>query len=93
MNLKRHWPLLVTIIVLTCAFGWSGYAQRAGASERAWEYKIVTEWYGEGSPRRNLPLNAKDISELYGAQGWELVSVVTQENSSEGKILYFKRPK
>jgi len=91
MSLKRHWPLLFAIIALICAFGWPSLGQKTRSSEKAWEYKIVTEWYGDGNMRRDLPLNAKDISG-YGARGWELVSIVPQDNG-EGKIFYFKRPK
>jgi hypothetical protein len=58
-------------------------------AEKAWEYKIVDEWYGENGIRRNLPLNVRDVNE-YGAQGWELVSVVAQGDAGH-KTFYFKR--
>ncbi len=91
MKLRSLCSLLLVVVVLVGALSWTSFGQKARPSERAWEYKIVHEWYGENGFRRNLPLTVKDVNE-YGSQGWELVSVVTQGDPGE-KTFYFKRAK
>lgn len=91
MNLTKHWSLLLAVMVVIFAFGWSGYGQKANRPERAWEYKVVHEYYGENAMRRNLPIGAKELNE-YGSQGWELVSIIAEVNPAE-KTFYFKRSK
>ena len=91
MKLKGLGSLLLAAVVLVGCLSWSSYGQKAGPLEKAWEYKIAQEWRDEKGHLRALPLSAKDINE-YGAQGWELVSVVVQGSSAE-KTFYFKRPK
>ena len=93
MNLKRHWPMLLAVVVMVCTFGWAGYG-KAYTPEKAWEYKVVHEYYGENGMerRRNLPLGAKELSE-YGSQGWELVSITMAPGEAGEKTFYFKRSK
>ena len=85
MRLKGLGSLLLVAVVLVGGLSWPSYGQKAGPSEKAWEYKIEDESVSRGV------LRDKDINE-YGAQGWELVAVtVSREHGL--KTFYFKRPK
>jgi len=64
--------LLVIVVVLSCAFGWSGYAQKRLAKP-TWEYKTL----------RDQNLSDLKLNEL-GAEGWELVSVTSYGDLTTG---------
>ena len=83
MRLKRRWVLIFAALALFAALGWSSHAR--SVSKTTWEYKVVS------SRTPTFP----EINEI-GAEGWELVSVVTVENRigdvvNVRKEYYFKR--
>lgn len=72
--------LLIVILGLGCVASWNVYSQRRVSSE--WQYKIVE------SERERAE---KEINNL-GAQGWDLVSV-QREGESSRALYYLKRAK
>ncbi|MEV6779178.1 hypothetical protein [Streptomyces syringium] len=56
-------------------------AQDAAAPQDTWEYLTAAL----------LPGAAKQILDLWGADGWELVQVVVNPNDPEQLVAYFKR--
>jgi hypothetical protein len=71
-------PAFVLLFVLALA----GYGQRQGQRKTSWEYLAVPSWDGKSQ-------RPADLNQL-GAQGWELVSVGSTDNSGNS-LLYFKR--
>ena len=57
--MKKILGPLVIVVVLFCAFGWSGYAQKR-LSKPTWEYKTL----------RDQNLSEINLNQL-GAEGWE----------------------
>lgn len=50
----------------------------------------MTKWEYLTAPL--LPHNTKAILDQFGAEGWELVQVVTGPNGGDSLVAYFKRP-
>lgn len=81
--MKKTTGILLVLVALLSAFGWSGYAQKR-PPKTAWEYKAL----------RNQDLSDQTLNDL-GAQGWELVSVAAYGNPGTGssQTAYLKRAK
>jgi hypothetical protein len=81
--MKKTIGLISIVLVVLCAFGWSGYAQRKPAKP-TWEYKAVG----------GQDLSDQTLNEL-GTQGWELVSVTAYGDLRTGhsETAYLKRAK
>jgi hypothetical protein len=90
-------PLVKICIVLTAmvAIG-LGVSHEAKASQTAsWEYRFVWidlkpdgsvgGWFEDATKRLPLPVNAVTKAQELGAQGWELVNVVTFAQSAQAK--------
>ena len=82
MKKSLYWVLAV--IALLSVLGWTGYGQKQMTRKTSWEYLTIST--GEARYRERAGLNQ------VGAQGWELVSVGTTDNSGN-VVLYFKRAK
>lgn len=87
--------LSLAMIAMLCLVGWNGFAQKsnAAAARQTWEYKVVTA-YGTTDVS---PANTNKLNEM-GAEGWELVSILSEESARSGATLrraefYFKRAK
>jgi hypothetical protein len=85
MRARKLLLAVIAALLLLCAVGWTGYAQRGRAKRTEWEYKA----YLFGNPYVD-DRALKEINEL-GAEGWELVGV--SELLGEGRYGFFKRPK
>ena len=74
--------LLVSMLAVVSVFCWTAYAQQRQDSKVVWEYTIAS----------SASDNAWQLSEL-GKQGWELVSVRTEEqmfgNVRQMKVYYY----
>ena len=89
MKPKLTQVLLIVALAAACLLSWSVYAQERKSGKVVWEYNIVTVpgWEDNGS----------QLSQL-GANGWELVSVRSSEESLGNTRLvkfhyYLKRAK
>ena len=90
MRLQSKIVLVVAAVALLCFLGFSSKAQRS--PRITWDYKLVTEY---GSPQ--LPLPNPDQFKDLGAEGWELVTMRSEDiplgNKRQVKLIYyFKRP-
>jgi hypothetical protein len=80
--------LIAAALGLVAVFGWSVRGQQRASPRLVWEHKIVPSYLGD---------NQDELTRL-GAQGWELVSVRTEDkftgNFKQTEVTYYlKRAK
>ncbi len=85
---NRYWKnvaaLMLTLLLFGMALGWraKGQARSALPAQPRWEYRYDTA-------SNSFPAEGdKAKIDFYGVNGWELVVVVREQNSS---VLVFKR--
>jgi len=82
--MKKSLYLVFAVILLLSVLGWTGFGQKQKTRKPSWEYLTIST----GEARYREPAGLNEV----GAQGWELVSVGTPDNSGN-VALYFKRAK
>lgn len=96
--MKNRLYLSLVFVVFLCLAGWTAHAQlqRTGTVRQTWEYKYLyyrapplSSWGEDGKALSGPPSIRGRANEL-GAEGWELVSVVS---SGTDFAYWFKRPK
>ena len=79
LNVQRiAWPLIVVLALSVGAVWCVATAQEAKKPVEQWEYYVTT----------NVPTGTPDA---LGAKGWELVTVIYKENSSQLDCYYKRR--
>jgi hypothetical protein len=79
--MKQKAYLLVVVLAILCAMGWTGYSQQKRESRTTWEFTNA--------------VSVKEANEL-GAQGWDLVTVNSEAHDGNGNgipVFYLKRAK
>jgi hypothetical protein len=72
MKTKSKLVLGFIAVALFCLVGWSGKAQ--SSSRTIWEYKVLTSYGTNDTPPPSL-----DQFNQMGADGWELVTAVSED--------------
>ena len=97
----KNYLLIVLLALLVISVLSKNFAKNVAASQNAasqkWEYKVARGTWEEPpgpNPTESFGKLAEDPSHLngWGAEGWELISVVKEPGSSYF-LFYFKRPK
>jgi hypothetical protein len=89
--MKNKIYLSLALVAMLCLVGWTGFAQKSSHARLAWEYKVVAVYGTTELP----PVNLTQFNQM-GAEGWELVSILSEDFTRNGSQqrkaeYYFKR--